>query len=106
METWSPPLEQTGICLWDTWGVDNDNYRSGFMQRILQGEVPDGYEMEDVSVDGRLRILDDEEETAEDRNIHAILLFVPIGILEDDSLIPNVLDILKSSNRMGILFFL
>ena len=35
------------LVLWDTWGLDETNYTDDLFKTILQGRLPDGFEMTD-----------------------------------------------------------
>jgi len=90
-----PGLESVKINLLDLWGLDKANYKAKQLLDLLQGRLVDGYEMverkpfqtEEVEL-----YVDDYE-----RMVHAVLLFVPLGICDDHDLLGRV----KESLRIG-----
>jgi len=94
-------LSNCNIQLWDTWGVDEKNYKSNFLLELLNGQIPDGFKMESVNVSGS----DPERKSTEEEKasrMHGVFLFVPIGILGDNAFCSRVKEILTDINRMGI----
>ena len=49
-------------------------------------------------MDGTVTHIDETEESPNSRRIHGVMLFVPIGILEEDLLIIRVHEVLKEMN--------
>ena len=80
------------INLWDTWGVDDTNYRHEFLSEILKGNVPAGFQMKE-STNGRN--LPAAMGSSLTRRIHAVFLFVPIGILEDNAMCQKMSSLLE-----------
>jgi len=94
-------LPATQICLWDSWGLDETNYTADFLLRILHGELPNEWEMHNVCIDGTNLPTSSLDETSI-RRVHAVLLFVPIGILEDQVLLGRVKESLRLTNKMNL----
>ena len=40
----------TKINLWDTWGLDGETYSGPFLLKLLEGNVPSDFQMENVSI--------------------------------------------------------
>jgi hypothetical protein len=56
-----------------------------------------------LHLDGTVAHLNPDDEPRQARRIHGVLLFVPIGILEEEAYIPRVVEVLKEMNRKSML---
>lgn len=81
-------IDDLKINLWDTWGVSSEDYTKDYtpekFEELLSGVLPDGYEMYDRRRGAELRKF---EITRKEREMHAILFFIPHTILQDNGTI-------------------
>jgi GTPase SAR1 family protein len=81
-------FEKYGFRFFDTWGLTKETYKSFELEKILQGEMPQGFSYE-MNYSKKLSSKGQEyirklKETAENR-IDCVIFFVPIGdILDND----------------------
>merc|ERR1712107_799366 len=78
------------VNLWDTWGLDHENYCNQFFRFILGGHLPHGYDMKHRT--NMMDLKDFYDMRPFIRKIHACLMFVPIGITEDMDLLNRMRD--------------
>jgi len=62
------------IALWDTWGIDNNNYNDNEIEVIVDGMLP---EERDIKSEGYIEY--DRRKSKLINTMHAILFFVPIS---------------------------
>ena len=67
------------------------NYKHLELEDILRGALPEGFELVDHDIGDELKQLS----TASDREIHAVLLFVPQGATEDEPFKKRVKDLIE-----------
>ena len=89
------------INLWDTWGVDESNYRYEFLSEILQGKIPNGYEMM-VANHGNNVVTPSPPMSNVHRRIHGVFMFVPIGVLESSPMCERIRNLIEEINKMEI----
>ena len=97
-------VEKLGNCrinLWDTWGVDESNYRYEFLSDILQGKIPDGFEMM-LANHGNNVVTPSPPMSTVHRRIHGVFMFVPIGVLEDNPMCQRIRNLIEEINKMEI----
>ena len=70
------------VNLWDVWGLDVDNFNNDSFKRFLTGNVPDNYNMVEALNTNILDMPDIRASTPAEREIHAVLMFMPLGYLE------------------------
>ena len=87
-------LEKCNINLWDTICNESD-FRIEFLSEILKGNVPNGCCLFET-INGRDEYLSTSLfKKQEHRKMHAVLLFVSIGILEDLPMCKRLKDIIR-----------
>jgi len=74
------PLDGLKACLWDTWGLERDAYVKVSFKDVIQGNIPEDWDMEN---DGK-KIRDKASKTAIIRRAHAVLFLIPWGDLKDE----------------------
>jgi hypothetical protein len=65
------------IKLWDTWGVDAENYSPAQLSMLLQGRLPSNWNMQEFDA----QKLTEAEASSGFRKPHAIVFFAPWGTL-------------------------
>jgi len=84
--TYTPvPIEGAKIRIFDTWGIDEKNYKGGELEAIVSGLMPGGFSMDDNVRDYYSEMMKHQDKIAA-RIPHAILFFVPFALLDDDTL--------------------
>jgi len=92
IQSFNFPQKQLTVSLWDTWGLDENNYSDKILLNILSGKVPDGYKRSQD--DNRDKIAYQSDPVEEwSRRVHALLMFIPVGILST----PNLLERMKQN---------
>jgi hypothetical protein len=84
------------VNLWDTWGVSSDTFNFNFLDRVLDGSVPDGYEMQSYK-DGKYQA----SETADTSEKTAVLFFVKAAQTHDDELMQDLKNITERLSQRG-----
>eukprot|EP01112_Ceratiomyxa_fruticulosa_P007287 TRINITY_DN1887_c0_g2_i1.p1 TRINITY_DN1887_c0_g2~~TRINITY_DN1887_c0_g2_i1.p1 ORF type:complete len:363 (-),score=46.49 TRINITY_DN1887_c0_g2_i1:226-1314(-) len=80
------PLIDKKVNLWDTWGVNEENYQKNELSDFLSGMLPDGWEMSETKLNETERkTIEQIQETAPSRRIHAIIIIVGASTIFDDS---------------------
>jgi len=72
--------------LWDTWGLTSDQYLHEELSLIVKGVLPSEWEM----TDGINKIDKKMIQTAQFRQIDAVIIMVPVGTLADQSELSNL----------------
>jgi len=87
-----PGLEHVKINFYDIWGLDPNNYEHGFMLKVLNGQLPENYNMlERIAFRGERSV----QWSTDEKRIHGVLFFVPINVLDDDSMVRRVAENIK-----------
>jgi len=88
------------IAFWDTWGLTPDQYKGNELEMIMEGRLPDEWEM-----DNDVRLADAEDEAvAWENRPHAVIFFLAHSLLadpENDIMLKVKTEILKIK-RNGI----
>jgi septin family protein len=77
-------LEGLHVNLFDTWGLTNRTYQGTELERILNGELPVGWKMEDAIEDNAQKLKQFQGSMAL-RKIHTVIFFIPQSALSDQS---------------------
>ena len=85
IETRAYRPEGTNIVLRDTWGLTLDNYKAEdrILPALLAGFLPQRFNMRD-GLDNNLQMLRRAETDRQRRRAHAVLFFVPQGVVASD----------------------
>jgi len=86
-------LEDVAINFFDIWGLEGDNYKDDMLLDVLGGKLPDGYTMrERTSYTEEMKEMDWEKYQ---RRIHSVLVFMPIGVLDNPKMVTALINNLK-----------
>jgi len=80
-----PGLESVILNFFDIWGLDKDNFQHKMLLDVLNGTLPEGYQMKE-----RTRNTEELEQSLWKRNerrIHCVLTFMPAGILQSKPIV-------------------
>jgi len=77
--------QESRISLWDTWGLTYATYKGDEIKLLLDGMLPEEWEMREILMNKQDEIKQCED-TKHLRKIHAVLFFIPASVLTD----PNV----------------
>jgi septin family protein len=76
-------FEGLPFSIWDTWGITEENYQDFELTLMLQGKLPKKYDYS-MSYDVvKKKFGKDLDATANERKIHQVIFFIPIGQYED-----------------------
>jgi len=73
------------VNIWDTWGLTPETYQGNELEMILEGKLPDGWEMKD-SIEQNAAALADFIRDKAARKIHSIIFFIPQAALSDPNM--------------------
>jgi len=75
-------LPKTNITLWDCWGLTTKTFKGNEMELILDGRLPNNWEMGE-KLEEKADFIAQGAETAFKRQIHGVLFFIPQASLSD-----------------------
>eukprot|EP01087_Luapelamoeba_hula_P000877 TRINITY_DN10641_c0_g1_i3.p1 TRINITY_DN10641_c0_g1~~TRINITY_DN10641_c0_g1_i3.p1 ORF type:complete len:302 (-),score=34.21 TRINITY_DN10641_c0_g1_i3:391-1296(-) len=104
-------LEGTHMTLWDTWGLTPTTYTSGDLQLLLQGALPNGWDMHDDIGDRpqpgcQQSVHESHQSIRDSRAPHAVLFFIPHGALDKQDETDLIKTAFHQVERMCLLLLL
>jgi len=96
-----PGFPQIRVNLWDTWGLEENTYTGNIFECFLNGLLPAGYEMDNMANKESAITNLENILSADKREVHGLLLFVPHSFLEVTEFIEQVKRNLKIAAASG-----
>lgn len=95
------PVPELHVNLWDTWGLTPNTYTGGELAAIVEGSIPNGWEM-GTAFSERPGEINRARATATTRRMHAVLVFLPCASLRDDTEMASLRVLLNDVKKSGL----